>query len=77
MFLTHAELNIFQKSKEEKKAKKKKHKHEDKRADLEAQADDLGVQPEETNEAAALPASTSAEVHTWLSPASWGGLHLI
>lgn len=67
-------MNIFQKSKEEKKAKKKKHKHEDKRADLlEAQADDLGVQPEETIEAAAVPASTSAEVHTWLSPASWGG----
>lgn len=68
------EINIFQKSKEEKKAKKKKHKHEDKAADLlEVQADDLEVQPEETNEVAALPASASAEVHTQLSPAPWRG----
>ncbi|XP_056894899.1 AP-3 complex subunit delta-1 isoform X2 [Takifugu flavidus] len=61
------------KSKEEKKAKKKKHKHEDKGADLlEVQADDLEVQPEETNEVSALPASASAEVSDldfWLSNA--------
>ncbi|XP_029684102.1 AP-3 complex subunit delta-1 isoform X5 [Takifugu rubripes] len=50
------------KSKEEKKAKKKKHKHEDKGSDLlEVQGDDLEVQPEETNDVSALPASASAE----------------
>lgn len=62
---------IFQKSKEEKKTKKRKHKHADKEADLlEVQADDLVVQSEETTEVAAVPVSTSAEVHTQLSPAS-------
>lgn len=65
-----SELIIFQKSKEEKKTKKKKHKHTDKGADLEVQADDLAVQSEETTEVAAVQASTSAEVHTQLSPAS-------
>ncbi|XP_029684099.1 AP-3 complex subunit delta-1 isoform X2 [Takifugu rubripes] len=61
------------KSKEEKKAKKKKHKHEDKGSDLlEVQGDDLEVQPEETNDVSALPASASAEVSDldfWLSNA--------
>lgn len=62
-------LITFQKSKEEKKTKKKKHKHEDKGADLlEVQAEDVVVQSEETNEVAALPASTSAEVRARLSP---------
>lgn len=62
---------IFQKSKEEKKTKKKKHKHEDKGAHLlEVQADNDVVQSEETSEVAAVPVSTSAEVHTQLSPAS-------
>lgn len=51
-----------QKSKEEKK--KKKHKHEEKGEDLlGVQADELVVQSEETSEVAAVPTSTSAEVH--------------
>lgn len=75
--LTTTELIVFQKSKEEKKIKKKKHKHEDKGADLlEVQADDLVVQSEETKEVAAVPASTSAEVHAQLSPGSWQALYL-
>lgn len=53
----------MQKSKEEKK--KKKHKHEDKGEDLLGGQAEEPVQSEETNEVAAVPTSTSAEVRLW------------
>lgn len=65
-------LVFLQKSKEEKK--KKKHKHEEKGEDLlGGQVEEPVVQSEETNEVAALPTSTSAEV----CPLKMGGARLI
>lgn len=66
LILTHSWIyglffSLLQKSKEQKK--KKKHKHEEKGEDLlGGQADEPVVQSDETNEVAAPPTSTNADV---------------